>query len=317
MDAGKSKGGTMGLSYPMLTRTNYTVWSMKMKVFMQAHGVWESIEPSDLKAAVEERLDKIALAMIYQSIPEEMLLSLAENKKAKDASVALKTICQGADRAKAAKVQTLKAEFESLNMKDADQLDDFCMKINGIVTNIRALSEDIKESYVVKKLLRAVPSKFLQIASTIKQFGNLEKMTVEEVMGSLKAHEERMKGNNENNGGQLLLTEEGWLKREDEERKLLLTKGEWQKRMNRGGSEGTSNIRSRGGRDKSKIKCYNCNIHGHYAAECRKSKRTRDVKQEAFMAQTDDDEPALLLAKHLHDNEEIMLNEAGAKTSHW
>lgn len=79
--------------------------------------------------------------------------------------------------------------------------------------------------------------------------------------------------------------------------------------MNRGGSDGTSNVRSRGGRDKSRIKCYNCNIYGHYAAECRKPKRTRDVKQEALMAQTEDDEPALLLAKHRKDNEEIMLNE--------
>lgn len=75
----------MGLSYPMLTKSNYTAWAMKMKVFMQAHGVWEAVENSDQKAVVDERIDKIALAMIYQGIPEEMLLSLAEKKKAKDA----------------------------------------------------------------------------------------------------------------------------------------------------------------------------------------------------------------------------------------
>lgn len=63
-----------------------------------------------------------------------------------------------------------------------------------MVTNIRALGETIDESYVVKKLLRAVPTKFLQIASTIEQFGNLESMSVEEAVGSLKAHEERLGG---------------------------------------------------------------------------------------------------------------------------
>lgn len=78
-------------------------------------------------------------------------------------------------------------------MKDTELLDDFYMKLNGLVSNIRALGEEVKESYVVKKLLRVVPSKFLQIASTIEQFGDLETMSVEETIGSFKAHEERMK----------------------------------------------------------------------------------------------------------------------------
>ena len=65
MDVGKSKGGTMGLSYPMLTKTNYTAWSMKMMVFMQAHGVWDAVEPSYPKSTVDDRVDKVALAMIY------------------------------------------------------------------------------------------------------------------------------------------------------------------------------------------------------------------------------------------------------------
>lgn len=58
---------------------------MKMKVFMQARGVWSSVEQMDPKVVVEEKTDKVALAMIYQGIPEEVLLSLAEKKTAKEA----------------------------------------------------------------------------------------------------------------------------------------------------------------------------------------------------------------------------------------
>lgn len=79
-------------------------------------------------------------------------------------------------------------------MKESKQIDEFYMKINGLVTNIRALGEEMGESYVVKKFLRVVPSKFLQITSTMEQFGNLETMTLEEAVGSLKANEERLKG---------------------------------------------------------------------------------------------------------------------------
>lgn len=157
MEVGKVKGGSVGLTYPMLAKTNYTSWALKMRVFMQAQGVWLAVEPCDPKATVEEKTDKVALAMIYQGIPEEMLLSIADKKTAKEAWEALKTMCLGAERVKKARVQTLKGEFESLSMQDSEQLEDFSMKLNGLVTNIRALGEEIQESYVVKKLLRAVP----------------------------------------------------------------------------------------------------------------------------------------------------------------
>lgn len=95
---------------------------------MQAHGVWEAVEQTDPKATVEDKVDKVALAKIYQSVPEETLLSLSEKKQAKDAWEAIRTVCQGADKAKAAKIQTLKYEFESLSMKDTELLDDFLLE---------------------------------------------------------------------------------------------------------------------------------------------------------------------------------------------
>lgn len=152
MDANKLKGGSVGLSYPTLTRENYTAWSMKMRVFMQAHSVWEAVEPTDPKTAVDGKTDKVALALIYQGIPEDVLLSIADKKTAKEAWEAIKTMSQGADRVKKARIQTLKAEFEVMSMKDTDQLDDFYMKLNGLVSNIHALGEEVKESYVVKKI---------------------------------------------------------------------------------------------------------------------------------------------------------------------
>lgn len=92
------------------------------------------------------------------------------------------------------------------------------MKLNGIVTNIRALGEELKESYAVKKLLYAMPIRFLQITFIMEQFGNLDTKTVEEAMGSLKAHDERIKGKIESSeGGKLMLTKEEWRKIETSE----------------------------------------------------------------------------------------------------
>ncbi|KAL8097180.1 hypothetical protein AgCh_030333 [Apium graveolens] len=230
METVKSKDGSVGLTYPMLTKSNYTAWALKMKVYMQAHGIWVAVEPINTKEPIEVKTNKMALAAIYQGIPEDVLLSLADKETAKEAWDAVKMMCLGADRVKKARIQTLKAEFEFLSMKDSELIDDFCMKLNGLVTNIRALGETIDETYVVKKLLRSVPSRFLHITATIEQFGDLEKMTIEEAVGSLKAHEERLRGKTEVCGEQLLLTEEEWRKREKNEGHLLLTREEWLKK---------------------------------------------------------------------------------------
>lgn len=185
-------------------------------------------------------------------------------------------------------------------MKDSEQLDDFCMRLNGLVTNIRALGEIIGDEYVVKKLLRAVPAKFLQIASAIEQFGDLEAMSVEEDMGSLKAHEERLHGQSENNEGQqLLLTEEEWNNKENIDGKLLLTREEWLKRSGKGAVSAESDYRVKDGRivhDRSQVKCFNYSGFGHFAAECRKPRRVRQQKAEVNLAQLNDNEPALLMA---------------------
>lgn len=254
----------------MLTKTNYTTWALKMKVFMQAHGVWEAVEQKDQKVTIEDRTDKIAMAAIYQAIPEDTLLSVTEKKTAKEAWDAIKTMCLGADKVKKAKAQTLRAELESMTMKETEQLDDFCARLSGVVTNIRALGEVVKETYVVKKMMRAVPTKFLQIASAIEQFGNLDTMSVEEIVGSLKAHEERLKGQTETNGGQqLLLTEEQWAKREASEGQLLLSREEWLRKTNKGVTRNNGDKDyTRGPRDRSKVRCFNCQAYGHYAAEC-------------------------------------------------
>nr|GFD42098.1 hypothetical protein [Tanacetum cinerariifolium] len=149
----------------------------------------------------------------YQGIPEDMLLSLAEKETAKETWTTLKTTYMGADRVKTARVQTLKAEFEVLSMKETELVDEFPTKLSNVVSNIRALGDKIEETYVVKKLLRAVPFKFLQIASTIEQFGDLDHMSVEEVVGRLKMYEERIKGHVEADEKKLLLTHQEWSER--------------------------------------------------------------------------------------------------------
>ena len=39
------KGGLMSYKVPILTPTNYTVWAVNVKAIMDAHDIWETVEP--------------------------------------------------------------------------------------------------------------------------------------------------------------------------------------------------------------------------------------------------------------------------------
>ena len=54
--------GCVMLQYLLVTKNNYAAWSIRMRVNLQAQGVWDAIEHGD---EVEERKDKMDLAAIY------------------------------------------------------------------------------------------------------------------------------------------------------------------------------------------------------------------------------------------------------------
>lgn len=283
------KDGVVTLHYLMLTKTNYSVWALKMRVNLQAQGVW---------------------AAIYQALPEDVLMMLAEKDTDKEAWETLRTMHMGAERVKEAKVQTLRSDFEVIRMKDSESVDDFAMRLNTIVTGIRSLGEKIEEITVVKKFLWAVPIRFMQIVTSIEQFGDLKNMTVEEVVGRLKTHEERLRGfGDREREPSLLLTHAEWSshsKRTDEKDSSSASRGREGFR-GRGRGRGRRRGRGRDGdreptanrieqiplrKHKSKIKCFTCEKFGHYASECPNKKHG----EEANLTQTEDEELTLMMA---------------------
>lgn len=61
------KDGQVTLHYPILNRSNYGAWAIKMRVFMLAQGVWDAVEPRTENTLVEAKNDNMALAAIYQA----------------------------------------------------------------------------------------------------------------------------------------------------------------------------------------------------------------------------------------------------------
>jgi len=79
----------------MLTKTNYTEWSMVMKVKMQARRMWDAVWYGD--ANFDE--DLWALGALLAAVLKEMHSSLANKETVKDAWDAIAMACIGSDHA--------------------------------------------------------------------------------------------------------------------------------------------------------------------------------------------------------------------------
>nr|GEU40379.1 subtilisin-like protease SBT4.9 isoform X2 [Tanacetum cinerariifolium] len=229
---------------PLTTRRASLVWTdgvqkaIHMQIILEANGLWEMIEPNE-KTQADNKKDKTAIAFLYQALPEEQLLQITKHKTAKAIWDALKTRHIGEERVQQASQSGHTMEDETL----------------------------------VRKLLNAIPDRYLQIVASIKHYSYLSEMTMEEAIGRLKTYEERIKYKRDkqvNNQKSLMFT------RHEGQRKPFREYGHGRFNQSRGREQGKNNYQSKkeervsfeeDTRDKSQVTCYRCHKLRHYAYE--------------------------------------------------
>nr|GEY14184.1 zinc finger, CCHC-type [Tanacetum cinerariifolium] len=224
-DTSKKKVGitnTPKFQCPMLKPSNYSIWAIRMQIILEANGLWEMIEPKG-KTQADNKKDKTAMAFLYQALPEEQLLQITKHKTAKAIWDALKTRHIGEERVQQARLQTLKSNFEMLHMKEDEAIDTFTTKLRTLVNKAASLGHTMKDEELVRKLLNAIPDRYLQIVASIEQYSDLDEMTLEEAIGILKTYE-RIK------------YKKG--KQVDNQEKLMFTRHENKRRYSRGRGRG-------------------------------------------------------------------------------
>nr|GFC31540.1 zinc finger, CCHC-type [Tanacetum cinerariifolium] len=78
-------------------------------------------------------------------------------------------------------------------MKEDETIDTFTAKLTTLANKAAGLGHTFDDSTLVRKLLNAVPDRYLQIVASIEQYSDLGEMSLEEAIGRLKAYEERIK----------------------------------------------------------------------------------------------------------------------------
>lgn len=116
---------------------------------------------------------------------------------AKEAWDTLQTEFQGNTKVRTIKLQNLRREFENLRMKSGESNNDYFSKVTEVVNQMKIYGEDVQEEKVVSKILNTLIEKFDNAINVIESTKDLSKLNVVEMIGLLKAQEERVNNRSE------------------------------------------------------------------------------------------------------------------------
>nr|AAP44677.1 putative gag-pol polyprotein [Oryza sativa Japonica Group] len=125
----------------------------------------------------------MALEAILRAVPQEMLLTLAVKETAKEAWDSIRVMRVGVDRVRKSKAQLFLRQYDAIEFKEGESVEDFSLRLNNLVTTLVTLGAPIEESKVVQKFLNAVPEHLQQIALSIETLLDVEELSLEEVTG--------------------------------------------------------------------------------------------------------------------------------------
>ncbi|KAJ8760556.1 hypothetical protein K2173_015223 [Erythroxylum novogranatense] len=174
-----------------------------MKTLLRSQHLWNLVEYGfvdilEPNAEEEERLNIIkqkdakALFIIQQAVHETIFSRIAAATTSQQAWSILQKEFQGDSKFIMVKLQSLRRDFETLVMKNGELIADFFSRTMTISNQMRSYGEQISDETIVAKVLRSLTPKFDNVVAAIEEAKDLSVLSIDELMGSLQAHESRI-----------------------------------------------------------------------------------------------------------------------------
>ena len=248
---------------------HYDHWSMLMENFLHSKEYWslvengilavaEGIEPTEAqqKAIADHKLKDLKLKnYLFQAIDRNIMETILNKETGKHIRDSMKQKYQGSTRVKRAQLQALRREFEVLQMKEGESVDEYFARTLTIANKMKIHGESMKQVVIIEKILRSMTSRFDYVVCSVEESNDLDTLTIDELQSSLLVHEQRMNGHGR------------------DEQALKVTYND--KFAGRGGRghgafQGRGRGRGRQAFNKAIVECYKCHQLGHFQYECPK-----------------------------------------------
>ncbi|XP_059635759.1 uncharacterized protein LOC132277936 [Cornus florida] len=139
-----------------------------------------------------KKKDAKALGLIQQGVADTIFPRIINASKANEAWDILENEYKGSTKVRTVKLQSLRRDFENMKMKEMELLKDYFSRIMEVVNQMKTYGEDISNQRIVEKILISLPEKYDSIVTAIEETKELENLSVEELMGSIKVFEQRL-----------------------------------------------------------------------------------------------------------------------------
>ncbi|KAJ8900589.1 hypothetical protein K2173_025366 [Erythroxylum novogranatense] len=160
-----------------------------MKTLFKSQDLWEFVEKGiseessdDARSKENQKKDAKFCFSSKEAMDEVIFSRIATATSSNQAWTILKTEYQGSAKVMTVKLQALRREFETVNMKNNEKVQEFWQEPNDDET-------------VVAKVLRSLHPRFDHVVAAIEESKDLSLLSPDELMGSLQAHEVRINRN--------------------------------------------------------------------------------------------------------------------------
>ncbi|XP_075092111.1 uncharacterized protein LOC142172404 [Nicotiana tabacum] len=190
-------------------------------------------------------------------------------QSAKEIWEALQTAHEGTIQVKQSKIDMLTTEYDLFRMKDDESIQDMHTRFTSIINELHSLGETIPRNKLVRKILSVLPSSWESKVNAITEAKDLQKLTIDELVGNLKTYEmKKKKKDNERREPKrektlVLKTYINDSSGEDGDMSYLTRRFQKMVRRNGGIPKRESSIKP-----KNYDLCHKCGKPGHFIKEC-------------------------------------------------
>ncbi|XP_070054604.1 uncharacterized protein [Nicotiana tomentosiformis] len=118
-------------------------------------------------------------------------------QSAKEIWEALQTAHEGTTQVKQSKINMLTTEYELFKMKDDESIQDMHTRFTSIINELHSLGEIIPRNKLVRKIISVLPDSWERKVNVITEAKDLQKLTIDELIGNLKTYEIKKKKDHE------------------------------------------------------------------------------------------------------------------------